>query len=777
MAISTDRGTAIPGQYKVVGTRATRLDGLDKVTGVARFGADIHLAGMLHGKILTSPHAHARVLSIDTSKAEAVPGVKAVITAMDFPVFNEQPLDLAAENLRNARTMAEYFLANEKVLFVGHPVAAIAATSPHIAEEAAKLIQVEYEVLPAVLTIQDALREDAPLVHENMTTLIRGGLPGKEDTDVKSNIAGHVQFKRGDLEQGFKEADVIIEKEFSTRAVHPGYIEPFASTAQWAIDDHVTIWTTTQGIFGVREGTAAIIGIPESMLKVIPMECGGGFGGKGQNTNCLNPMAAILSKKTGQPVKMVMSRKEIFESTCPASATNTWVKIGADKSGRITAAKFYLAYQGGAFPGAPVVAGASTGLAPYNIDDFLVDGYDVVTNTQKMQSYRAPGQPPAIYAIESVIDELAEKLGIDPMDFRLKNVVQEGNRMPTGVQYPLIACKELEEAMKAHPHYNSPLDRPHQGRGVSVAMRALGGAEGGPAIVASINVNTNGTISIITGSIDLSGTRTTVAMQAAEVLGLRVEDVISTVADTGSAGWSAGSGGSRITFDTGRAAISAAEEVKRQMSERAALLWEVQPEDVDFRGGEFICTLNPADRMTFKELAAQLMRTGGPISCLGYTPTTGAGGAVFAGNIVDVEVDPETGKVEILRYTTFTDVGKAIHPSFVEGQIQGATVQGIGWAMHEEYFYTDKGRMANSTFLDYRMPISLDLPMIDTIIIEVPNPLHPFGMRARVGEIPIVPPIAALANAVYHATGARMTRIPMTPGAILEALGEKSNQS
>ena len=773
MSTTTERGPAIPGPYKVVGTRATRLDGLDKVTGVAKFGADIHLAGMLHGKILTSPHAHARIISIDATQAEATPGVMAVVTAKDLPIFQEQELNLAAENLRNARTMAEYFLASEKVLFTGHPVAAVAAISPHIAEEAIKLIRVDYEILPAVLTIKDALKDKAPLVHEGMTTTIRGGPSEHAGNLSNSNIAGHVQFKRGNLEQGFKEADAIVEREFSTAAVHPGYIEPFASTAQWNTDGHVTIWTTTQGTFGVREGTASILGIPESMMKVIPMECGGGFGGKGQNTNCLNPLAAALSKKTGRPVKMVMSRKETFESTCPAAATNTWVKMGADNSGRITGAQFYLAYQAGAFPGSPVVAGASTGLAPYNIDHFQVDGYDVVTNTQKMQSYRAPGQPPAIYAVESVIDELAEKVGMDPMDFRLKNVVEEGDRMPTGVQYPRIACKELEEAMKAHPHYNSPIEGPNRGRGVAIAMRALGGAEASAAHVATINVNTNGTISLITGSVDLSGTRTTVAMQAAEVLGLDVEDVVSTVDDTDSAGWSAGSNGSRITYSTGLAAISAAQEVKRQMSERAALLWEVQPEDVDFLDGAFICTRNSADRMTFKELAGQLMGTGGPISCAGYTTPTGAGGAIFAGNIVDVEVDPETGKPEILRYTAFLDVGKAVHPSFVEGQIQGATVQGIGWALNEEYFYTDKGRMANSTFLDYRMPTSLDLPMIDTVMIEVPNPNHPFGMRARAGEIPIVPPIGAIANAVYKATGVRMTNTPMTPGAIKQAMEDK----
>ena len=774
MAISTDRGTATPDQYKVIGTRALRLDGLDKVTGDARFGADIHLAGMLHGKMLTSPHAHARILSIDTSKAEAVPGVKAVITARDFPIFEQQKtIDFFAEQFRGSRIMAEHFMARDKVLYVGHPVAAVAATNPHIAEEAAKLIQVEYEILPAVLTIQDALKEDAPLVHDGLTTVLRDSPGGKEDSGKKSNVAGHAQIRRGDLEQGFREAEVIVEREFSTQAVHPGYIEPFASTAQWNRDGHVTIWTTTQGTFDVRDGTAAIVGISESILKVIAMECGGGFGGKGPNTNPLNPMTAILSKKSGLPVKMVMSRKETFESTCPASATDMRIKMGADKSGRITAAQFYLAYQAGAFPGSPVSAGVQNGFGAYKIENFEVDGYDVVTNTQKMQSYRAPGQPPATFAVEGVIDELAEKLGIDPMEFRLRNAVQEGDRMPNGVLYPRIACEEMEKAMKAHPHYNAPLGGPNRGRGVSVAARAIGGEAGTPH-VATINVNTNGTITLLTGSNDLSGTRTTVAMQAAEILGLEVEDVVSTTGDTDSAGWSGVANGSKITYSTGLAAIAAAEEVKIQMSARAALLWEVQPEDVEFMDGVFICTRNTADRITFRDLAGRLMRTGGPITGTGYTFPTGPGGVLFGGNIVDVEVDPETGKVEILRFTTFTDVGKAVHPSFVEGQAQGSTAQGVGWALNEEYFYTQNGTIANSTFLDYRMPTSLDLPMIDTVIVEVPNPGHPFGLRGRAGEIPIVPVIGAVANAVSNATGVRMTNAPMTPGAIMEALNTQS---
>ena len=771
MTTETDKGLAEPAQYRVVGTRAPRLDGLEKVTGAARFGADIHLAGMLHGKMLTSPHAHARILSIDTKDAEATPGVKAVITAKDFAIFEQQQaIDFIAEQFRGARIMAEHFMARDKVLYRGHPVAAIAATSPHIAEEAAKLIHVDYEVLPAVFTIKDALKDDAPLVHDSLTTVIRGPA-GREVSDTKSNVASHTQLRRGDLETGFKEAEVIVEREFSTQPVHPGYIEPFATTAQWNPDGYVTVWTTTQGTFDVREGTASIIGIPESMLKVIAMECGGGFGGKGPNTNPLNPMAAILSKKSGLPVKMVMSRKETFESTCPASATYIRLKMGADKSGRITAAQFYLAYQAGAFPGSPVGAGVQNGLAAYKVENFQVDGYDVVTNTQKMQSYRAPGQPPATFAVESVIDELAEKLGMDPMEFRLRNAVQEGERMPNGVLYPRIACMEILEAMKTHPHYNATLDGPNQGRGVSVAARAIGG-EGATPHVATISVNANGTITLMTGSNDLSGTRTTVAMQAAEVLGLEATDVVSTVGDTDSAGWSGVANGSKITYSTGLAAIAAAEEVKLQMSARAALVWEVQPEDVEFKNGTFVCTKNQADRMSFKELAGRLMRTGGPITCAGYSFPTGPGGVIFGGNLVDVEVDPETGKVRILRYTTFIDVGKAVHPSFVEGQAQGSTAQGVGWALNEEYFYTGDGAIANSTFLDYRMPTTLDLPMIDTVIVEVPNPGHPFGLRGRAGEIPIVPVIGAVANAVYNATGVRMTRVPMTPGAIIEALKE-----
>ncbi len=768
MTIAADQESKGPGKFKVVGTRPIRHDGLEKVTGHAKFGADVRMAGLLYGKVLRSPHAHARIRSIDTSKAEALPGVKAVATANDFPITEDRVIDFA-EIQGNARMIAENVLAHEKVLYKGHAVAAVAATSPHVAEEALDLIEVDYEVLPTVLTLHDAMKEDAPILHEDMTTRFRVERFARgEDTGRKGNIAGHLQFKLGDPEQGFREASLVVEREFSTQTVHQGYIETHVSTAFWTPDGRLTIWTSTQGTFAIRSATAAILDIPESMVKVIPMEIGGGFGAK--LVTYLDPVVAILSRKSGRPVEIAMDRKEVFEGTGPTSATYMRCKIGADKDGRITAGQLYMVYEAGAFPGSPVGGGALTGLGPYKIDNLLVDGYDVVCNKQKVQAYRAPGQPQAAFAVEIVIDELAEKLGMDPMELRLKNAVQEGDRMANGMPHPRIGCKEVMEAMMAHPHFKAPLEGPNRGRGIAVGHRF----NSGQTSSATIHVNPNGTISLMTGSVDIGGTRTAVAMQAAEVLGLKSEDVIPTVVDTDSVGYTGSTGGSRTAYDTGLAAIAAALEVKRQMMARAALIWEVQVEDVEFSDGVFTCTRNTEDRMTFKELAGQLNRTGGPVTCSTSANSTGVG-STFGGNIVDVEVDLETGKVDILRYTAVIDAGQSVHPSYVEGQVQGSTVQGIGWALNEEYFYTEDGAMANSSFLDYRMPTSLDVPMIDTVVVEVPNPRHPFGLRG-VGEVPLIPPLAALSNAIYDALGVRMTRLPMSPGAILEEVWEKRGE-
>ena len=768
MTTIANQESATRDKYNVVGTRPPRHDGFDKVTGAARFGADINLPGMLHGKILRSPHAHARIRSIDTSKAEALPGVMAVTTAQDFPIVQERAIDF--ENAQgNPRIIAENILADRKVLYKGHAVAAVAAANPHVAEAALDLIEVDYEVLPVVLNLHEAMKEGAVLLHDDMTTRFRVERFGPgDDTGERSNVAGHLQHKLGDVDKGFREAEVIVEQEYETQTVHQGYIEPHVATAQWSTDGRLTVWTSTQGAFAVRSATAAILSLPESMVKVIPMEIGGGFGAKG--VTYLAPVTAALAKKSGRPVKITMSRKEVFEGSGPASATFMRVKLGATRDGKITAGDLYMVYEAGAFPGAPVGGGAITGFGSYNIENILVNGYDVVCNKQKAQSYRAPGQPQVSFTVECALDELADRLGIDPMELRIKNAVKEGDRMPNGVPHSRFGCLEVEEAMRNHPHYSAPLGGPNRGRGVAVAFRA----QGGQTSSATINVNSNGTLNVITGSVDIGGTRTAIAMQVAEVLGLASEDVFPSVGDTDSVGYTANTGGSRTAFDTGLAAIAAAEEVKEKMKNRAALIWEVQDEDVDFQDGVFVCAKNPDDRFPFKELAGRLMRTGGPVTCSASAASTGVG-PIFAGNIVDVEVDPETGKVDVLRFTAFLDAGQAVHPSFVEGQMQGATVQGIGWALNEEYFYTPEGTMANSSFLDYRMPTALDMPMIDTVIIEVPNPRHPFGLRG-VGEGPIIPPLAAVANAVNHAIGARIRKLPITPGSVLEALAEKKSE-
>ena len=748
--------------FRVVGTRPIRHDGVDKVTGRARYGADIAMPGLIHGKMLRSPHPHARIRSIDTSKAEALPGVRAVVTAADFPILEDQPINYA-EIRGSARMLAENVMARKKALYAGHAIAAVAADSPHEAEEALAHIEVDYEVLPTVLTLDEALKDDAPLLHEGLTTRSISAFLAKDgDTGKPSNISFHIQFKDGDLDAGFAEADTVIEREYTTQSVHQGYIEPHASTVWWAPDGQITVWTSTQGAFSIRSETALILGLPESRVKVIPMEIGGGFGGK--LDTYLDPVAAELSRKSGRPVKIVMSRREVFEGSGPTSAAKIIVKLGAKASGEITAAHVQQYYESGAFPGSPVGEGAMTGLAPYAIENITVDGYDVVCNKQKVAAYRAPGAPIAAFGVESAMDELAAALSLDPIDLREANLAQPGDRMPSGKPHEDFAGNELLTAIKAHPAYTAPLG-PNQGRGVAVGYWFNATMQSS----ATINVNSDGTISLLTGSVDIGGTRAAVAMQAAEVLGLDAGDVRPTVVDTDSIGWTGTTGGSRTAVDTGRAAIEAAEMVKKELAARAATMWEVSPSDVVFEAGVFTNTKSD-ERIAFKALAAQQMALGGTISVSATTKGRKAAPA-FAGHVADVEVDPETGKVQVLRYTAFQDAGRAAHPSYVEGQMQGGAVQGIGWALNEEYYFSKDGRLANSSFLDYRMPTALDVPRIDTVMLEIPGDAHPFGMRG-VGEVPIVPPMATIANAVSAAAGVRMANLPITPGSIVKALAD-----
>ncbi len=742
--------------YKVVGTRPIRHDGTDKVTGRAIYGADFKLPGTLVCKILRSPHAHARIKSINTSKAEALPGVRAVVTAKDLPQ-PEDKIEQMGETAVNARFLSDNVLASTKVLYKGHAVAGVAANDQHIAEEALKLIDVEYEVLPLVLNVLDAMRDDAPLVHENLTTKELGN-----DTGRHSNIASRIHIEKGDVKAGFAEAEVIVEREFDTATVHQGYIEPHAATVLWNADGHITVWTCTQGSFVVRDQMATVMDLPVSDITVVPTEIGGGFGAKFPLYG--EPVCALLSRMTGRPVKYVMTRVEVLENTGPTPGSHSRVKIGVTKDGRITAVEGWFAFEAGAYPGSAIGAGVPCAFAPYDIPNGVVDGFDVVVNKPKSSAYRAPGAPQTEYAVECVIDEVCEKIGMDPMEFRLKNAAKQGVRRIDGPVFGVIGAVETLEAMKAHDHYQSPLGGPNRGRGVAMGFWFNGG---GPSCC-TISVNPDGTVTLVEGSVDIGGTRAAIAMQAAEVLGIGAHDVSPKVVDTDSVGYTGGTGGSRTAYATGLAAYEAAQDVVRQMKERAGIIWETAAEDVDFANGVFSSKSNLELRMSFKELSAQISSTGGPITGRANVNPSGQGNT-FAVHIADVEVDPETGKVEIIRYTAAQDAGKAVHPSYVEGQMQGGVAQGVGYALNEEYFYDAKGRLMNVSLLDYRMPTALDLPMIDTVIVEVANPGHPYGVRG-VGEVPIIPPLAAIANAIYQAIGVRMYRLPMNPGRIVEAL-------
>jgi CO/xanthine dehydrogenase Mo-binding subunit len=465
-----------------------------------------------------------------------------------------------------------------------------------------------------------------------------------------------------------------------------------------------------------------------------------------------------------------MSRTEVFEGTGPTSGSFMRVKMGATRKGRITAADVTLAYEAGAFPGSPINPGCQCILSPYDIANGRIEGYDVVLNKPKTAAYRAPGAPSAAFAAETVIDEICEKLGMDPLEFRLINGAKEGTRRITGPRFPRIGYLETVEAAREHEHYSAPLEGPNRGRGVASGFWFNGT---GPSS-ATASVNPDGTVSLVEGSPDIGGSRVAVAQQLAEVLGIAAEDVHPQVGDTESVGFTSMTGGSGVAFKTGWASYEAGLDVKRQMMERTARIWEVPVGDISYARGVISHKSDPELKLTFKQLAARLNATGGPIVGRANVDPRGVGGA-FAVHMVDVEVDPDTGKVDILRYTALQDVGKAVHPSYVEGQMQGGAVQGIGWALNEEYFFNDQGHMANSSFLDYRMPTSLDLPMIDTVVVEVANPGHPYGVRG-VGEVPIVPPMAAIANAIYKATGVRMTKLPMSPGNILEALWAKNGK-
>jgi len=741
-------------EFKLVGTRPPRPDGVDKVTGRAKYGADTFAPGQLVGLVLRSPHAHAKINKIDTSRAEKLSGVKAVITSADLP-------DLTNGD-RGMLDVLENCMARDRALYDGHAVAAVAAIDTSTARQALKLIKVSYKRLPHVTDVDEAMKPDAPIIQPYVRT------EGVEPKPKKaSNVCQVSEFGHGDVEAGFKQADVIVEKTYKTEQTHQGYIEPHACLASVGPDGNGELWVTTQGPFVYRDTCAALLGMDVAKLKVTSSEIGGGFGGK--THVWMEPVALALSRKANRPVKLEMTREEVFRSTGPTSSTSVDVKIGAKKDGTITAASANLRYQGGAFPGVWALLGSMTAFACYDLKNVKTVGYDVLVNRPKVAAYRAPSAPMAAFAVESTMDQVAAEIGMNAVDFRIKNAASEGTKSSYGPTYGPIGIGPTLDAAKSHPHMRARLGK-NQGRGMACGFWFNFGGQ----TCTDINIGIDGTVTLTVGTVDVGGARASLSLIAAEELGIPYERVKCNVADTGSLGHNDMTDGSRGTFSSGMATVFAARNVIEELRKRAAATWEIPVKDVVWEAGKALAKgKRHGNRapLSLDELAAGSPNTGGPIAGHNEFVADGAG-VSFASHICDVEVDEKTGGTKILRYTVIQDAGKAIHPDYVEGQFQGGAAQGIGWALNEEYIYGKDGRLENPGFLDYRIPVCSDLPAIDTQILEIPNPNHPYGIRG-VGETSIVPPLAAIANAVSNAAGVRMTHVPMSPPRILKAVKSK----
>ncbi|TIP55520.1 MAG: xanthine dehydrogenase family protein molybdopterin-binding subunit [Mesorhizobium sp.] len=737
--------------FASVGTRPIRPDGVDKVTGRARYGADFNMAGQLVGRILRSPHAHATIRKIDTSKAEKLNGVKAVITAADLPDLTDG--DAALYDI------LDNCMARKKALYDGHAVAAVAAVDARTARQALKLIEVDYEVLPHVTDVDEAMKHSAPVLDDTIFT------EGLEQKPVKpSNVTKRSQYGHGDIHEGFGQADYVVERSFKTEQTHQGYIEPHACVANVSADGTADLWVCTQGHFVYRQHCAQLLGMEASKLRVTSSEIGGGFGGK--THVWAEPVALALSRKAGRPVKLVMTRDEVFRASGPTSATSIDVRIGARKDGTITAAEATLRYSCGPYAGMWAELGAMTAFACYNLANVKTVGYEVLVNRPKTAAYRAPSAPMAAFAVESAVDELAKEIGMDPVEFRIRNAAQEGTRSSYGPVYGPIGIGPTLEAAKNHPHMKAPLGK-NQGRGMACGFWFNFGGQ----TCTDLNIGMDGSVSLAVGTVDVGGSRASLSLVAAEELGIAYEQVKAVVADTSSLGYNDMTDGSRGTFSSSMATISAARNAIKVLRERAAQMWDIPVDDVVWENGQAIAKgekYGNLAALSLREIAAASGKTGGPIAGHSELVADGAG-VSFATHICDIEVDPETGATRVLRYTVVQDAGKAVHPTYVEGQYQGGAAQGIGWALNEEYVYGKDGRLQNPGFLDYRIPVCSDLPMIDTQILEIPNPNHPYGVRG-VGETSIVPPLAAIANAVSNAAGVRMTHIPMSPPRILAAI-------
>jgi len=728
---------------RVVGKPLPRVDAGDKVTGKSVFVADVSLPGMLHAKLVRCPDSHARIVRIDLSRAEKLPGVKATITGKDLPTR------------RDCSTMAV-----EVVRYAGQPVAAVAADDPRIAEEAARLVRVEYEVLPAVVDPMEALKPGAPVVWPD----------GKRQKDHRGellppNVTGYSHFVHGDVERGFKESDFIFEDTFVTQTVHQGYLETHGYIAEAdRATGKITLWTSTQSQFNLRGALLGMFRLAASRLRVVGLSIGGGFGGKSEVT--MEPVCIVLAQKTGRPVKLILTREEDMTACTARGKQVIELKTGVKKDGRLVARRARIVGDGGAYGYASLMTVLVHG--PYRIPNQESEGLNVATHTVAAGAHRAPGAPQALFACESQMDIIAGKLGMDAVEIRRKNLVNEGDFVAGALKMPRNGWRKALEEAADKSGWAQRKRRRNRGMGI-----ACGPWDGATNISSAyVILDSDGTASVISGAVDVSGTDTSFAQITAETLGIRMEDVTVSLGDTDSTPYVDGSWGSRVTYAMGTVVKRAAEQVRKQVLGLAAKQLGEKAEDLEIVEGTIKSRKRPGKKMQLRELAQQALWEGGPLTgqaSLSSLPSQPA----LAVQVAEVEVDRETGAVAVLKLTNAQDVGYAINPMSVEGQMEGAALTGMGYGLMEEYVYEEGPaagwRLLNPSFLDYRLPTSLDMPEIESVIVEEPTDTGPFGVKG-VGEPPVIPTAAAIANAIEDAVGVRIKELPITRERVLRAM-------
>jgi CO/xanthine dehydrogenase Mo-binding subunit len=750
-------GVEAAAALKVIGKRLPRVDARERVTGAARYPADLALPGMVFARHLRSPHAHAHIRRIDTTRAAALKGVLAVVTAADFP---ELPIGASVpmgETGYDMWMVAQINMARRKVLWVGQPVAAVAAVDAHVAEAALALIEVEYEPLPAVLDIAAAMAPDAPVLHDHVLT--KGVEPRPR---APSNICSRTVIARGDAQAALGAAPKTARISVAVDTAHQGYLEPQAVVADVDANGFATVWASTQGQFTAELMIAAMLALPASKLKVVPIEIGGGFGGKIAIHG--EAVAVRLAQMCRRPVKLVFSREEVLQGgSGPPAAVLVDIAVGAGEDGQLTAITGNYRLDAGGLPGLSPSLVMQASAALYQTPTLDLQGYDVVTNKPRTEAYRAPVGIQAAFAMEQAMDMLCQDLGMDPLEFRLRNAAVTGSTMPIGTPFPAIGLTTILECVREHACWRDPLGEGRLPRGRGLALGYWRGTSMTSA--GHITIAGDGRPMVTMGAVDLSGTRTTMAQVVAEEFGLPIDDIHIQTGDSKSVGYSDGAAGSRVARTMTAALVEASRDALAQLRRRAAEKLQCAADDLDYAAGMFRNRTGGAISL------AELMKatlTDGAVIGRGVSTKLPLGVEIGA-HVCDVEVDPRTGLVTVLRYTAFQDVGLALNPAAVEGQIEGSVVQGLGWALTEGFDYGPDGRLRNASLLDYRMPTALDVPRIDCVIVETPVPNVPYGVRG-VGEVPIVPPAAAVANAIARATGVRMTRMPMTPERVLGAI-------